>query len=193
VYVACKDGALGVIDASANVQLGEVKLPAHPEAFCLEPRSERIFVNVPKVSTVFVLDRRKSEVIATWPLKAAKTNYTMALDDKSGRLFVGCREPASMVVLDTATGQAVTTLPIGGDTDCIFYDEAHRRIYVTGAKGTLDVIEQVDANHYRSLDRLKTAPLARTCLYVPESDRLFVAVPQHRNHDAELRVYQACH
>jgi len=52
---------------------------------------------------------------------------------------------------------------------------------------------QVDPDHYRVVAKLLTAPLARTCLFVPELDRLFVAVPRQKDHDAELRVYQARH
>ena len=117
----------------------------------------------------------------------------MAFDEAHGRLFVGCRNPASVVVLDSDTGREVATFPIGDETDDMFYDGAHQRIYVTGAEGTLHVVEQVDADHYRVLARLVTAPLARTCLFVPELDTLFVAVPQQKDHDAELRVYQARH
>ncbi|MBI3875660.1 MAG: hypothetical protein HY300_06805 [Verrucomicrobia bacterium] len=190
VYVACRDGALGVIDVVAGKKLSETPLPSHPEAFSLELRGQRVFVNVPKASAVFVLDRRKPEVVATWPLTTAKVNYTMALDEQHGRLFVGCREPAGVTVLDTITGRTTAAFPIGGDTDCLFYDGKHRRIYATGAEGTLDVIEQVDADHYRVLAQLPTAPLARTCLFVPELDRLFVAVPQQKDRDAEVRIYQ---
>ena len=189
-YVACRDGALGVIDFAADKTLGEALLPSHPEAFSIERHSRRMFVIVPKANAVFVLDRSKPEVIGKWPLTSAKVNYTMALDEQHSRLFVGCREPASIVVIDTKTAKATTTFPIGDETDCIFYDGAHRRLYVTGAKGTLDVIEQVDADHYRALARIKTAALARTCLFVPELDRLFVAVPEQKDHEAELRIYE---
>jgi DNA-binding beta-propeller fold protein YncE len=193
IYIACQDGAIGAIDLNATSKLSEIKLPAHPEALSIETRGHRLFVNVPKADTVFVLDRNKAEVSASWKLTKAKLNYTMALDQARGRLFVGCREPASVVVLDTATGRETATFPVGGETDCMFYDGAHQRIYVTGAEGTLDVVEQVDADHYHVLAKLLTAPLARTCLFVPELDRLYVAVPQQKDHDAELRVYQARH
>ncbi|MEO6784636.1 MAG: hypothetical protein ABI318_00780 [Chthoniobacteraceae bacterium] len=193
VYVACRDGAIGVIDARAYTKLGEAALPAHPEAFSIEKHGTRIFVNVPKADAVFVLDRRTPKVIGSWPISASKENYTMALDEQYGRLFVGCRKPALVAVLDTATGRTVTTFRIGGDTDCIFYDGAHRRVYITGAGGTLDVIEQGDGDHYRRLTQMKTAPLARTCLYVQEWDKLFIAVPNQPGRDAEVRVYQACH
>ena len=113
----------------------------------------------------------------------------MAFDEAHGRLFVGCRNPASVVVLDSNAGREVATFPIGDETDDMFYDGAYQRIHVTGAEGTLDVVEQVDADHYRELARLVTAALARTCLFVPELNRLFVAMPRQKDHDAELRVY----
>src|SRR3954453_7287916 len=106
----------------------------------------------------------------------------MAFDEGHSRLFVGCRNPASVVVLDSNTEREVATFPIGGETDCMFYDRAHQRIYVTGAEGTLDVVEQVDADHYRRLAKLLTAPLARPCLFVPELERLFVAMPRQKDH-----------
>ncbi len=190
VYVAAQDGIIGAIDLEAMRKLSETKLPAHPEAFAIDRGNDRLFANVPKTNAVFVIGH-DGQTITSWRLSKAKVNYTMAFDTAHKRLFVGCREPARVVVVDTATGREVTTFPIGGETDCMFYDEPHRRIYVTGAEGTLDVVEQVDADHYRSLSRMTTAPLARTCLWVPELDKLFVAVPQQNATPAELRVYRA--
>jgi DNA-binding beta-propeller fold protein YncE len=193
VYVAAQDGVIGPIELNTMEKLPEIKLPSHPEAFAIETGGYRLFVNVPKTDSIFVIDRSKSEVIDRWQLTKAKVNYTMAFDEVHGRLFVGCRNPASVVVLDSNTGGEVATFPVGGETDAMFYDERHKRIYVTGAEGTIDVVEQVDADHYRVLAKLLTAPLARTCLFVPELDRLFVAVPRQKGRDAELRVYQARH
>jgi DNA-binding beta-propeller fold protein YncE len=190
IFVACQDGAIGTIDLKSMSKLPEIKLPGHPEAMAIEPHGHRLFVNVPKVDTVFVLDRSTAAVTAEWKLTKSKTNYTMALDEGHHRLFVGCRQPSNVVGLDTTTGHEIATFPIGGETDCMFYDGAHQRIYVTGAAGPLDVVQQLDADHYRALQELSTAPLARTCLSVPELDRIFVAVPQQKDHDAELRVYR---
>jgi DNA-binding beta-propeller fold protein YncE len=181
IYVACQDGAIGTIDLKSMSKLPEIKLLGHPEAMAIEPHGHRLFVNVPKVDTVFVLDRSTAEVTAEWKLTKSKTNYTMALDEGHHRLFVGCRQPPNVVVLDTTRGDEI---------DCMFYDGAHQRIYVTGADGTLDVVQQLDADQYRVIQELPTAPLARTCLFVPELDRIFVAVPQQKDHDAELRVYR---
>lgn len=190
IYVACGDGAIGTIDLATKTTLPEIKLPAHPEAMAIEPNGHRLFVNVPKVNTVFVLDRSTAKVATEWKLTKAKSNYTMAFDEGHHRLFVGCRQPASVIVFDTTNGKEIGTFPIGDETDDMFYDATHERIYVTGADGTLDAVQQLDADHYRVIQQLPTASLARTCLFVSELDRIFVAVPQQKDHHAELRVYQ---
>ena len=92
-------------------KLPEIKLPGHPEAFATETRGRRLFVNVPKTDSIFVIDRSKAEVVGQWQLTKAKVNYTMAFDEAHSRLFVGCRNPASVVVLDSNTGREVATFP----------------------------------------------------------------------------------
>jgi hypothetical protein len=56
----------------------------------------------------------------------------------------------------------------------VFFDARRARIYVSCGEGSVDVTQQ-DAGVYRSLGRIKTASGARTSLFVPELDRLFVA------------------
>jgi hypothetical protein len=191
VYVAAQDGVIGAIDLNTLEKLPETKLSGHPEAFAIETGARRIFVNAPKTDSVFLIDTSKAEILGRWQLTKAKVNYTMAFDEANSRLFVGCRNPASVVVLDSNTGHEVATFPIGGETDGMFYDPRHRRIYITGAEGTIDVAEQLDSDHYRVLTRIPTAPLARTCLFVPELDTLFVPVPEQQKRPAELRIYRA--
>ena len=191
VYVAAQDGVIGSIDLNTMEKLPEIKLPGHPEAFAIEMGGRRLFVSVPMTDSVLVIDRSKAEVVGRWQLTKAKVNYTMAFDEAHGRLFVGCRNPASVVVLDSNTGLEVAIFAVGGETDAMFYDERHGRIYVTGAEGRIDVVEQLDSDHYRVLTRIPTGPLARTCLFVPQLESLFVPVPEQQEHRAELRIYQA--
>lgn len=76
-----------------------------------------------------------------------------------------------------------------GDADDIFYDAIRKRIYVVGGEGFIDIIEQVDADHYQLLTRISSAVGARTGLFVPELNQLYVAVPHRESQQAEVRVY----
>jgi DNA-binding beta-propeller fold protein YncE len=105
IYVGYKDGAVAVIDSATMKQTGSIKLAAHPESFQLEANGSRIFVNIPDVKQVAVVDREAKSVVATWPMTEFTANFPMALDEANHRLFVGCRQPARLVVFDTAAGK----------------------------------------------------------------------------------------
>ena len=188
VYVGYGSGALAVLDTNGKV-LGDIRLSGHPESFQLEAGGPRIFVNVPSAGQIAVVDRDKRAVTATWPVSEARANYPMALDESRHRLFVGCRSPARMLVYDTESGKMISSVNIVGDTDDLFYDAAKKRLYVIGGGGFITVIEQQDADHYRTIQSLATAPGARTGLFVPELGQLFVAVPHRGAQRTEVRVY----
>ncbi|HLJ56980.1 MAG TPA: YncE family protein, partial [Chthonomonadaceae bacterium] len=179
VWIGCGSGALDLIDAAGRKRLGRVSLSAHPESFQLETNGPRIYVNVPSAGHIAVVDRNRMQVTATWPLIAARSNFPMALDEAGHRLFVGCRDPARVLVYDTRSGKETASMDITGDTDDLFYDAGRRRLYVSCGAGFIDVIQQADAGKYVRESHIATAPGARTSLYVPELNRLYLAVP-HR-------------
>jgi DNA-binding beta-propeller fold protein YncE len=190
IYVGFGSGGIAIVNAPDSKQIGSIKLSAHPEAFELEKQAHRIFANVPNSRHVAVIDRDKGEVAATWKTDLAFGNFPMALDEANHRLFIGCRLPSRLVVLNTESGDMVAKITISGDCDDIFYDSKRHRLYAICGAGKIDIIEQTDANTYKAFAKIDTANGARTGLFVPERDNLFVAVPHHGSQAAEIRCYQ---
>jgi DNA-binding beta-propeller fold protein YncE len=190
IYVGFGSGGIAVVNAPDGKQVGSIKLSAHPEAFQLEKNGSRIFVNVPNSRHVAVIDRDKGEVIATWKTDLAFGNFPMALDETNHRLFVGCRLPSKLVALNTDSGDVVAKIDISGDSDDVFYDSKHHRIYAICGAGKIDIIEQTDPKTYKALTKVDTASGARAGLFVPERDTLFVAVPNRGSQQTEIRSYQ---
>ncbi len=189
VYVGFGGGGLGILDAHSGKTVGAIKLSGHPEAFVLEKNGPRIFVNVPTTRQIAVVDRNKGTVTATWKTDAAFANYPMAFDETNHRLFVGCRLPAKIVVLNSDSGAVVTSFKIGGDVDDVFYDVVRHRLYAICGEGSIDVIDQIDRDTYTRSAGIPTPSGARTGLFVPELNSLFVAVPHREKQEAELRTY----
>ncbi|HEU0038671.1 MAG TPA: hypothetical protein VFR76_05300 [Verrucomicrobiae bacterium] len=190
IYVGYDDGALAILDSAGRKKLGEIKLAAHPESFQLELDGPRIFVNVPDAKQIAVIDREKKSVVATWPMKEYQANFPMALDEASHRLFLGCRKPARLVVFDAAAGKSVADLAISGDTDDLFFDAKHKRIYTSCGEGFIDVIGQTEPDHYETLAKIPTRAGARTSFFSAEMNRLFLAVPERGNQPAEIRIFE---
>ena len=191
VYVGFGSGALAVIDAPGGKVIGKVILAGHPESFQLERSGSRVFVNVPTANQIAVVDRQAMKVVATWPLLGATLNFPMALDEANHRVFVGCRRPAKVLVYDTTSGTAGGSIDIVGDTDDLFYDVGRKRLYVSGGEGYIDVLQNQDANRFVRIAHVPTAAGARTSLFVPEQNRLYLAVPHRGSQKAEMRIYEA--
>jgi hypothetical protein len=190
VYVGYGKGALRALDPATGDSSGDIRLTGHPESFQLETRGTRIFVNVPPARHVAVVDRAKRAVVATWGVPGAESNYPMALDEPSRRLFVGARGPAVLLVYDIDSGKVVAKQPIGGDADDLFFDPGRKRLYVICGEGRIDIVRQEDPDHYSMEGTLRTAPRARTGLFVPEEARLYVAAPVIGTSPARLLVYR---
>jgi YVTN family beta-propeller protein len=189
-YGTGNESALGVVDVEKGTKVADVKLSGHPESFQLEDDGQRIFVNVPTALHIAVVDRGNGSVEETWSLSNATENFPVALDEANPRLFVGTRSPAKLLVLDTETGMLVTSLDSSGDADDIFYDMQNKRIYVSGGEGAISVFEQTYPDNYSLIDKVDTAEGARTSLFVPDSDTLYVAVPHRGSQQAEVRGFQ---
>lgn len=188
IYVGYSDGALAVINAADGRRVCDIKLAGHPESFQLETVGRRIFVNVPSAGYIAVVDRDKRAVIATWPTRGVKANFPLALNEAGHRLFVGCRQPAQVLIFDTTTGQMVNTRNIGGDTDDLFWNAKQARLYVSCGAGEVNVF-QPEAIRWTLRATIPTATGARTSYFVPELQRLYVAVPRRGAQGAEIRAY----
>jgi DNA-binding beta-propeller fold protein YncE len=182
-------GGLGFLDLNGK-RTGNIVIDAHPESFQLEKNGSRIFVNVPERKEIEVIDAVKRSVLARWPVTSAENNFPMALDEAQHRLFVGCWKPPQLLVFDTNTGKQVAAGEVAGASDDLFFDSSRRRIYVLTSKGSLEVFQQEDADHYNRIARYPIPLRSQTGLFVPEWGKLFVAVPAQGEQNAEIRVYQ---
>jgi DNA-binding beta-propeller fold protein YncE len=193
IYIGCgsgRDSAIAVINA-ADMQSNTkyIALSGHPESFQLERSGKRIFVNVPTSGKVEVIDRERGEVVASWSI-SEQANFPMALDEAHHRLFIGTRKPAKLLVLDTETGKIVANLASVGDADDIFYVAETRRVYVSGDEGFVYIFQQQDPDRYILLDKIATEKGARTSLFVPKWNQLYVAVPNSSASAAHIRVFR---
>lgn len=175
LVVGYGSGGLAVLEPATPSVVGRVGLPAHPEAFQLDPNTGRAYVNVPDARQVAVVDLAAGKQVTSWRVPGGlRQNFPMALDDTGAVLATVFRSPARLVLLDTSSGAVMANLATCGDADDVFFDAKRRRLYISCGEGAVDVVQQ-DANGYHPLARLPTRPGARTSLFVPELDRLFVA------------------
>jgi DNA-binding beta-propeller fold protein YncE len=167
-------GALAWIDPNRAAVLFTIRLAGHPEGFRLHPTDGRAFVNVPDARQIAVVDRASRKVTAAWDTRGLRSNFPMAISADGRVLATVFRTPARLVLMDTGTGAVAAQADTCGDADDVFFDPKRLHLYVSCGAGSVDVFQQNESG-LDPLGRVPTAPGARTSLFVPELDRLFVA------------------
>jgi DNA-binding beta-propeller fold protein YncE len=181
---------ISIIDAEHFKHIGDFTLPGRrSEAMAIDRAGRKMYVNL--TDEVGVVDLPARELVARWPVPDAHVQNSMALDEPHHRLFIATRNPPKFFVFDTDTGKVVSSLPCVGVNDDMTFDAKRKRIYITG-DGATTVLEQRDADHYEHVVDVPTGFRAKTSLYVPELNRLYIAVSGGDKPDAQvaIQIYQ---
>jgi DNA-binding beta-propeller fold protein YncE len=185
VLVGYGAGALAMIDPASRRKVVDVPLPAHPESFQHDPGTHRIYVNLPDARAIAAIDPATHKA-TTWPMQAGG-NFPMALRPAAQQVVAVFRSPAQLGVFAMADGARIAAAETCGDSDDVFDDPKRERIYVSCGDGFLDVF---DAKDFRRIAHIRTTAGARTALFVPELDRLFLAVGAGGSEPAAIWVFR---
>ena len=187
LVVGYGDGGLAVIDVANNSSIGSMPLKAHPESFQLDPATSDVFVNLPDARAIVVMDRMTGQERNSWPMPHGG-NFAMALDNERARVLTVFRDPAKLVAIAKQTGNVAGEADTCGDVDDLFVDAKRQRIYISCGDGFIDVRDAGDPA-YRQISRIRTVRGARTSLFVPDLDRLLLAVRAQAGEPAAIWVY----
>jgi DNA-binding beta-propeller fold protein YncE len=174
ILVGYGEGGLAIIDPKTQTKVGELRLAGHPESFQIEPKTHRAFVNVPDAHQVAVADLDAEKQTVAWKTSGLGSNFPMALGEAGEPLAVVFRSPPTLAVLNAATGTITKRMGVCGDADDVFFDAKRSRFYVSCGEGAIDVVNSAAGGLERTA-RITTSKGARTAIYSPQLDRLYIA------------------
>jgi hypothetical protein len=114
----------------------------------------------------------------------------MALDKENHQVFVGFRHPAKLLVLDGATGKQNSLLPMAGDADDLYYDQASKEVFVSGGDGHINIFRNQGSNSFKQVANIPTRSGARTSLLIPELKLFVLAARAEAGRPAGILVFQ---
>ena len=160
-------------------------LKAHPESFQLSPIEGRVYVNVPDVNEIAVVDQKAGRQIASWPATKWAANYPMAIDEDSQSVLSVFRKPARIARYSIKDGAVSAEVEVCGDADDVFVDAKRKRVYVICGEGAVDIL---DRETLTRIEKFSTSPGARTGLYSTAAELLFVAARAEGGREAVVWI-----
>jgi DNA-binding beta-propeller fold protein YncE len=187
-----KTHMINIIDTATFKRVGDIEgVPGEDnEAMTIDRAGKKLYANLTGTDEIGVIDLDTRQLIARWPLPDAHVAHGIALDEPNHRVFVATRKPPKFIAFDTDTGKVIADLPCTDVNSDMWFDAAHKRIYVTGSDKT-SVFKQIDADHYEHIVEVPTAYRAKTSILVPQMNRLYIGVSNTGKEAAEmsLRIY----
>jgi DNA-binding beta-propeller fold protein YncE len=163
----------------------------HVEAMAFVDGDPRLFINLTQTNKLAVVDRNTMKVLKVWPVPAAQQNAMVSFDQAQHRLYVVCRQPGMVVVMNSDTGAVIGTQPAPLRADEVQYDAISHRLYVPGGEGYMGIYDTSDPDHLKLVEKVTTAPGAKTGILVPGMHRLFLAVsPGESKAMAKVLTYE---
>ncbi|HEX3569875.1 MAG TPA: hypothetical protein VHU44_03550 [Acidobacteriaceae bacterium] len=190
--VDMKTANLEAVNPDTGAKLSSITFPDnHVEAMAFTADDPRLFINLTQTNKLAVVDRKSMKVLATWPVPPAQQNAMVAFDSAQHRLYVVCRSPGMVVVMNSDSGAVVDKQPAPLRADEVQYDPNTHRLYVPGGEGYMGIYDTSDPNHLKLVEKVTTAPGAKTGLLIPEMHRLFLAVsPGETKATAKVLTYE---
>jgi DNA-binding beta-propeller fold protein YncE len=171
------NGGLAVIDPATHRVVSRVTFKGHPEGFALA--GGKAWVNDPDDGAVLSLDLDGGKVLARWPTGLHRLNFPIALSADGREVTIAYRLPAALARIDAPDGTTRAVHDTCGDADDLFI--AGAVTLVVCGSGQVELVEGD-----KPKTRVETRGGARTGLYVPELNSLFVALPARGGKSAAI-------
>lgn len=180
--------AVAIVDTQTHQPIAAVPLKAHPEGIELDRRRMRLLINVPGAREIAVIDIDRRKQVAAWPTRELAANFPAASDLTHDELLSVFRAPATLSAFNMRAGGMITGVATCDDADNVFFDSRRARVYVICGAGFVDVFARRNGAYVRE-QRVPTMAGARTGLFAPETDQLFVACRATATHAAAVWIF----
>jgi DNA-binding beta-propeller fold protein YncE len=166
------------IDADGLTVAGTVPLGGKPE-FAVSDHKGQVYVNLEDKGEVVGFDSKKLTETNRWSVAPGKDPSGLAMDRTKRRLFVTCGNQ-KMVVLDTESGKVLATPEIGKGTDACVFDAEAGLAFSSNRDGTLTMVDEEPADHYRVVANVQTQLGARTMALDTKTHHIFLATARFK-------------
>ncbi|MGE4482735.1 hypothetical protein [Acidocella sp.] len=160
IFVAAGNSqAVLVLDPASDKET-KIDLPGKPE-YLVPDGQGQLYVALNDKNQIASIDTKTATLSATWALPGCEAPTGMAMDAATNRIFTSCQN-GKLAVVNAMNGKEVALLPIGKGSDSAAFDAKRKLIFSANSIGTLSVIREIDADHFKVLPAVKTQIGART-------------------------------
>jgi DNA-binding beta-propeller fold protein YncE len=169
---------VSLVDVGKHTMIANVPVPGRTRWALFDAQADVFYVNIMEPAQIVVIEASNPTHVAwVWEIPTVGP-HGLELDAERRRLFCAC-DSARLVTVDCRSGRALNNMPISGKPDVVFFNPAHRHLYVAiGDPGAIDVI---DTERMSLAESVPTERGAHTLAFDAQSNKVYAFLPQtHR-------------
>jgi hypothetical protein len=163
-----------LIEPLTGKTLASSQLPGRPRWCVYDAARDHFLVNIRAPASVVALAADSGAVSSAISVSAAGP-HGLDIDRASSRAFVAC-DAGALVVLNLTQDREIASVPIGGEPDAIWFNQARNELYV--AIGDPGLVEVLDCERVLISERVPTEQGAHTTAFDTERQLLFAFLPR---------------
>jgi len=154
--------------------------------------SRKVYVNLRSTNEVAEIDPTTDTVLETYPVEGCRYNHGMAVDSEHHRAFLLCGGTKTLTVFALDTHKSIAHFPLPAGADVVKFDPGLGRIYAACSSGFLEVIQAIDADHYRKLEDFAVQKMVHSLAVDTATHRVYAPEQQENGEPvARMIVYEA--
>jgi YVTN family beta-propeller protein len=165
-----------VIDSSTQNEVGAISIPGMPGGLEVDGKGA-LFVSFIDKGEIARIGLESKKIEAIWPVAPCVGPSGLAMDRTSRRLFSTC-ENEHIVAISTEVGNVVAQLSVGSGSREIEFDAQRKVLYTSTGDGTVSIIRETPFGALRLVQKVKTAPGARTMAFDAAAEKLYLPTAQ---------------
>jgi len=141
------------------------------------------------------IDPATDTMIGRYAVAGCQHNHGMAVDSDHHRAFLLCGGNRTLTVFALDSHRTIAHFPLPAGADVVKYDPGLRRAYAACSSGSISIIEEQDANHFRKVEDFPVQKLVHSLavdiathrVYVPEQEEDGTPVARMAIYEAVVR------
>jgi len=167
---------LTVIDAIQGAVAAIIPLPA-PPAFAACDGKGNLFVLPVNTDELLQIDTATGVIVKHWTPFAGEAPGGLAFDNDNNLLF--CAFDGRVIVVDAIHLTEVAVIPAGSHPGALVFDPAGPLLYVANGEGNVTIVQQLQRNEYKVMQKLATQAGCRSLWLDPVSKKIYLPALQY--------------
>ena len=156
--------------------------------------AKKVYVNLRSTNEVAEIDPATDTVVGRYSVAGCQHNHGMAVDSDNHRAFLLCGGNRTLAVFALDSHRSVAHFPLPAGADVVKYDPGLRRVYAACSSGSIAVVQEQDAGHFRKVEDFPVQKLVHSLAVDAATHRVYAPEQEEDGKPvARIVVYEAVH